>query len=164
MLPAGAHSVEVAVLDDAGNGSLYLRDLEVSNARTCSTSALPTYGIEEQRERAAKLQGRRDMIHTPTIHRWMAGWRFNLNGNVHQNWRLTASADTPRRPGEDLFSNFPGQSPDSLFGASIPTIIIRRSADDGESRNGANLGQVLRQSQHGRELRDVGQFQGRVFG
>src|SRR5260370_2259975 len=28
MLPAGAHSVEVAVLDDAGNGSLYLRDLE----------------------------------------------------------------------------------------------------------------------------------------
>src|SRR5947208_292381 len=28
ILPAGAHSVEVAVLDDAGNGSLYLRDLE----------------------------------------------------------------------------------------------------------------------------------------
>jgi len=28
MLPTGAHSVEVAVLDDAGNGSLYLRDLE----------------------------------------------------------------------------------------------------------------------------------------
>src|SRR5262249_12562841 len=28
ILPSGAHSVEVAVLDDAGNGSLYLRDLE----------------------------------------------------------------------------------------------------------------------------------------
>src|SRR5712672_4375429 len=28
VLPSGAHSVEVAVLDDAGNGSLYLRDLE----------------------------------------------------------------------------------------------------------------------------------------
>src|SRR6267154_4161968 len=28
ILPAGTHSVEVAVLDDAGNGSLYLRDLE----------------------------------------------------------------------------------------------------------------------------------------
>jgi len=28
ILPAGAHSVEVSVLDDAGNGSLYLRDLE----------------------------------------------------------------------------------------------------------------------------------------
>src|SRR5256712_8236511 len=29
ILPAGAHTVEVAVLDDAGNGSLYLRDLEL---------------------------------------------------------------------------------------------------------------------------------------
>src|SRR5438093_2190293 len=28
ILPTGAHTVEVAVLDDAGNGSLYLRDLE----------------------------------------------------------------------------------------------------------------------------------------
>ncbi|HUD70403.1 MAG TPA: OmpA family protein, partial [Dongiaceae bacterium] len=28
ILPSGAHTVEVAVLDDAGNGSLYLRDLE----------------------------------------------------------------------------------------------------------------------------------------
>src|SRR5262249_3893942 len=28
ILPAGTHTVEVAVLDDAGNGSLYLRDLE----------------------------------------------------------------------------------------------------------------------------------------
>jgi len=34
MLPAGAHSVEVAVLDDAATWS--------SNARTCSTLALPT--------------------------------------------------------------------------------------------------------------------------
>src|SRR4029077_15250995 len=29
ILPHGAHTVEVAVLDDAGNGSLYLRDLEL---------------------------------------------------------------------------------------------------------------------------------------
>src|SRR5262249_55621129 len=28
ILPTGTHTVEVAVLDDAGNGSLYLRDLE----------------------------------------------------------------------------------------------------------------------------------------
>ena len=28
ILPNGTHTVEVAVLDDAGNGSLYLRDLE----------------------------------------------------------------------------------------------------------------------------------------
>ena len=28
ILPAGAHTVEVAVLDEAGNGSVYLRDLE----------------------------------------------------------------------------------------------------------------------------------------
>src|SRR5262249_53111935 len=28
ILPAGTHTVEVAVLDDAGTGSLYLRDLE----------------------------------------------------------------------------------------------------------------------------------------
>ncbi len=28
VLPAGMHTVEVAVLDEAGNGTLYLRDLE----------------------------------------------------------------------------------------------------------------------------------------
>ncbi len=29
LLPAGLHSVEVAVLDDQGNGELFLRDLEL---------------------------------------------------------------------------------------------------------------------------------------
>ena len=28
ILPAGMHTVEVAVLDDAGNGAMFLRDLE----------------------------------------------------------------------------------------------------------------------------------------
>jgi hypothetical protein len=33
VLPSGAHSVEVAVLDDAGNGSLYLRDGKAAGRR-----------------------------------------------------------------------------------------------------------------------------------
>jgi len=53
---------------------------------------------------------------------------FYLNGNVHQNWRLTASADTREGPVKDLFSNFLAKSPESLFRRIDPDYITRRSA------------------------------------
>jgi len=50
---------------------------------------------------------------------------------VRQNWRLTASADTREGPVKDLFSNFLGKSPDSLFRRIDPDYYYPSFGDDG---------------------------------
>jgi len=56
---------------------------------------------------------------------------FYVNGNVRQNWRVTASADTREGPVKDLFSNFLGKSPDSLFRRIDPDYYYPSFGDDG---------------------------------
>src|SRR5207249_9696068 len=56
---------------------------------------------------------------------------FYLNGKVRQNWRLTASADTREGPVKDLFSNFLGKSPDSLFRRINPDYYYPSFGDEG---------------------------------
>jgi len=89
---------------------------------------------------------------------------FYLNGKVTQNWHLTASADTREGPVKDLFSNFLDKQPIRYSGASIPTIITRRSATTVCGRNCADSGQVLRQSEPRPGLWNVGQLQGCLRG
>ncbi len=165
ILPAGAHTVEVAVLDDAGNGSLYLRDLEFKRTRPVLRRRRRPHGV-----RRTARAGRSDLLqgeNAPQPYDSSLDGRlaFYVNGKVSENWRLTASADTREGPVKDLFSNFLDKSPDSLFRRidpdySLPDVRRRRC----RGRNGADPGQVLRQSEPWRELRDVGQLQGRLPG
>jgi len=54
---------------------------------------------------------------------------FYLNGNVRQNWRLDGERGYARRPGEGPVQQLSWPSrPIRYSGASIPTIITRRSA------------------------------------
>ena len=130
ILPAGAHTVEVSVLDDAGNGSLYLRDLEfkrndwfyvgvadvtVSENRTNGPADL-LQGQNAPRDYDSTLDGR---------------LAFYVNGKFSEHWRLTASADTREGPVEDLFSNFLDKSPDSLFRRIDPDNHYPTFGDDG---------------------------------
>jgi flagellar motor protein MotB len=130
VLPAGAHTVEVAVLDDAGNGSLYLRDLEfkrndwfyvgiadltLSETRSNGPVEL-LQGDDAPRDYDSSVDGR---------------LAFYLNGKVGDQWRVTASADTREAPLEDLFSNFLDKSPDSLFRRIDPDNHYPTFGDDG---------------------------------
>jgi flagellar motor protein MotB len=129
VLPNGAHTVEVAVLDDAGNGSLYLRDLEFKRTDlffvgvadlTVSKNSVTRAALLQQGENAAQpldssLDGR---------------LAFYMNGKVSQNWHLTASADTREGPVKDLFSNFLNKSPDSLFRRINPDYFYPSFGDD----------------------------------
>ena len=130
ILPAGAHTVEVAVLDDAGNGSLYLRDLEfrrrdlfyvgladvtMSDSRTNGPADL-LQGANAPRDYDSNLDGR---------------LAFYLNGKLSEHWRVTASADTREGPIEDLFSNFLDKTPDSLFRRIDPDNHYPTFGDDG---------------------------------
>jgi hypothetical protein len=130
VLPSGAHSVEVAVLDDAGNGSLYLRDLEFKRTDLFYVGIADLTLSKNSASAPAKLQEGENDPH-PYESSLDGRLAFYLNGNVRQNWRLTASADTREGPVKDLFSNFLGKSPDSLFRRIDPDYYYPSFGDDG---------------------------------
>ena len=130
ILPTGTHTVEVAVLDDAGNGSLYLRDLEF--ART----DLFYVGVADITVSENRANGPVDLLQGANAPQpydsWLAGrLAFYVNGHVSKRWRLTASADTREGPVKDLFSNFLNKSPDSLFRRIDPDYSYPTFGDDG---------------------------------
>src|SRR5207302_10484948 len=105
VLPSGAHPVEVAVLDEEGNVTLYLRDLEFKpNDRFYVGMADLTVSKS----------------HTGTAERLMQGANapYDYNASVAgslsffvtrkfgDDWRVTASADTREEPVKNLVSNF----------------------------------------------------------
>ena len=132
ILPQGTHTVEVAVLDAAGNGSLYLRDLEFKRSRDLFYVGVADVTVSENRASGPVdlLQGAND----PQPYDSSLGGRlaFFVNGQISETWRLTASADTLEGPVKDLFSNFLDKSPDSLFRRIDPDYYYPTFGDDGE--------------------------------
>src|SRR6185369_60383 len=114
ILRDGTHTVEVAALDDAGNGSLYLRDLEFKR-RDLFYVGVADVTLSKNRANGpvSLMQGANSLQpYDSTLDGRLA---FYVNGKVRDNWRLTTSADTREGPMKDLFSNFLDKSPDSLF-------------------------------------------------
>jgi len=114
ILPSGLHTVEVAVLDEAGNGSLYLRDLEFKR-RDLFYVGIADVTLSENRANGPVDLVQGENAPQPYDSSLDGRLAFYVNGRVSENWRLTASADTREGPVEDLFSNFLDKSPDSLF-------------------------------------------------
>src|SRR5206468_445759 len=83
---AGAHSVEVAVLDDAGNGSLYLRDLEFKRTDLFYVGVADLTVSKNSASAPAKLQ---EGENNPQPYNSSLDGRlaFYLNGNMHEQWR-----------------------------------------------------------------------------
>ena len=130
ILPNGTHTVEVAVLDDAGNGSLYLRDLEFKGRDLFYVGfADVTVSKNSAAGPVNLLQGQNaPQPYDSSLDGRLA---FYLNGKVNEHWRLTASADTREGPMKDLFSNFLDKSPDSLFRRIDPDYYYPTFGDDG---------------------------------
>src|SRR5205809_3771129 len=129
-LPNGTHPVEVAVLDDAGNGSLYLRDLEFKR-RDLFYVGVADITVSGSRSNGpiGLLQGQNaPQPYDSSLDGRLA---FYVNGKVSERWRLTASADTREGPVKDLFSNFLNKSPDSLFRRIDPDYHYPTFGDDG---------------------------------
>ncbi|MGH9870032.1 MAG: OmpA family protein [Candidatus Polarisedimenticolia bacterium] len=129
VLPNGAHTVEVAVLDEAGNGSLYLRDLEFK-PRDLFYVGIADVTFSENRSNGPvdELQGE----NAPQPWDSSADGRlaFFVNGKISDRWRLTTSADTREGPVEDLFSNFLDKSPEALFRRIDPDYTYPTFGDD----------------------------------
>ena len=130
ILPNGAHTVEVAVLDDTGSGSLYLRDLEFKKKDLFYVGVADlTFSQHSSSGPVDDLQG--DNAPQPWNSRADGRLAFYLNGKISDEWRLTTSADTREAPFKDLFSNFLDKSPGSLFRRIDPDYTYPTFGDDG---------------------------------
>ncbi len=114
ILPQGAHTVEVALLDKDGAGELYLRDLEFTdNDWFYVGMADLTMSSSEASGPIDLMQGANSQYdYDSTLDGRLA---FFVNGKFGDDWRVTASADTREGPLENIFSNFLDKSPDMLF-------------------------------------------------
>jgi flagellar motor protein MotB/opacity protein-like surface antigen len=129
ILPEGAHTVEVAMLDAEGSGEMYLRDLEFKTKDwfyvgmadlTLSESSASgpidlLQGLNAEADPNSSVDGR---------------LAFFVNGKFGDHWKLTASADTREGSIDDIFSNFMDKSPDSLFRRMDPDYYYPTFGDD----------------------------------
>ncbi len=158
ILPDGTHTVEVAVVDQAGNGSLYLRDLEFKRRDVFYTGIADlTVSGDRATGPASLLQGQNapQPFDSPVDGRLA----FYLNGKVSSRWRLTASTDTREGPIKDLFSNFLDKSPDSLFRRIDPDYYYPTFGDDGTVKEMApTLGKFYVKASRGEDYAQWGNF------
>ncbi|HZF73125.1 MAG TPA: OmpA family protein, partial [Gemmatimonadaceae bacterium] len=155
ILPAGTHTVEVAVLDDGGNGSLYLRDLEFKR-RDLFYVGMADFTVSPNSGPANPLQGQNALQPNDLFDGRLA---FFVNGRVSDRWHLTASADTREGPVKNLFSNFLDKSPDSLFRRIDPDYYYPTFGDNGVVTEMApTLGKFFVKASHGESYAMWGNF------
>jgi flagellar motor protein MotB len=130
ILPTGLHTVEVAVLDDGGNGELFLRDFEFrDNDWFYVGTADLTVSSDSTSGPAADLEG----ANTPYDYDSAVDGRlaFYVSGEFGDDYRLTASADTREQAIGEMFTNFLDKSPESLFRRIDPDYYYPTFGDDG---------------------------------
>jgi flagellar motor protein MotB len=159
ILPSGVHTVEVAVLDDQGNGELYLRDIELErNDWFYVGMADLTLNSNDTNGPIELLQGENSTYDFDSSAD--ARLAFYVNGKFNDGWNLTASADTRDEPLSDLFSNFLDKSPDSLFRRIDPDYHFPTFGDDGTVEEMApTLGKFYVKVGHGENYGEWGNFQ-----
>ncbi len=114
ILPEGIHTVEVAVLDESGNGELFLRDLELKERDWF------TVGIADLTLSQDKTEGPADEV-APDKSRYSKDSNiegrlaYYTTGKFRNGWTLTSSADTREGPVDEIFSNYLDKSPDAVF-------------------------------------------------
>ena len=129
VLPEGAHTVEVAVVDDAGRGEAYLRDVAFdSNDWFYVGMADLTLSTGSSNGPLDELTGNNAPYELDSS----ADGRlaFFVNGKFGNKWRLTAAADTREEPIEDLFKNFTRKTPDALLRRLDPDYHYPTFGDD----------------------------------
>lgn len=130
ILPPGLHTVEVAVLDSAGNGQLFLRDLELRRSDWFYVAIADVTAAKDKTNGPAKLVTG-DATHYESEFNIDGRLAFYTRGKFGDGWRLTSSADTREGPFEDMFSNFLDKSPGALFRRLDPDYHYPTFGDDG---------------------------------
>jgi flagellar motor protein MotB len=129
VLPTGAHTVEVAVLDAEGNGTLYLRDLEFKPTDRFYVGMADLTVAKNHADPPQRLMTGANAPYDYNAS--VAGsLSFFATQKFANDWRVTASADTREEPVKNLFSNFLNKAPDSLFRRIDPAYYYPTFGDD----------------------------------
>jgi outer membrane protein OmpA-like peptidoglycan-associated protein len=114
ILPAGPHTVEVAIKDKDGTGATFRRNLSIADHDWFYIAMADlTVGHDRTTGPAALVTEDTNHYNNET---WVDGrGAFYLKGKIKGEYLLTASADTREQPFKDLFSNFQTKNPDYLL-------------------------------------------------
>lgn len=110
IIPRGLHTIEVAVLDDAGKGKIYRRDLRLPNRDWFVVGMVDVTIGEQNTTGPAQLATgeERDYDDDSYIDGRIS---FYARGELDDNYRVTASMDTGEEAIDSLFSNFNEKDP-----------------------------------------------------
>ncbi|HEX9135857.1 MAG TPA: flagellar motor protein MotB, partial [Nitrospirota bacterium] len=136
ILPPGMHTVEVAILDQSGNGDLFLRDLDLKKNDWFYVGIADVTVARDSTSGPAKLVTN-DQTHYNNELSYDGRLAFYTKGKFGEGWELTSSADTLEGPVEDIFSNIGDRSPGSLFRRIDPQYVYPTFGDDSSVEEGA---------------------------
>ncbi len=114
ILPEGLHTVELAVLDQTGNGELFLRDLALDKSDWFTVGIADLTASANITNGPAKLLAPDNPRYSEDIS-LQGRLAFYTSGKLASGWAVTASADTREGPLDEIFSNFMDKSTDALF-------------------------------------------------
>ncbi len=129
ILPDGLHTVEVAVVDEQGNGELFQRDLEFERNDWFYVGMADITASANDTNGPAELMAP-DKGHYDDDLSVDGRLAFYTRGKFADDWKLTASADTLEGPIDDMFSNFMDKSPDAMFRRIDPDYYYPTYGDD----------------------------------
>jgi flagellar motor protein MotB len=129
ILPPGLHTVEVGVLDRAGNGQLFLRDLQLKRTDWFYVGIADVTVAKDKTTGPAELVTG-DQTHYNNDINVDGRLAFYAKGRFRDGWQLTTSADTREGPVKDLFSNFLDKQPEALFRRLDPDLYYPTFGDD----------------------------------
>ena len=129
ILPSGLHTLEVSILNESGNGELYLRDLELKSNDWFFVGIADITASTDATNGPASLISPND-VHYDNDLNTDGRLAFYTKGKFLNNWSLIASADTREGPLNNIFSNFMNKSPDAVFRRIDPDYYYPTFGDD----------------------------------
>lgn len=136
LLPAGLHTVEVAVLDEQGDGELFWRDLRFRKNDWFYVGIADLTIARDDTNGPAKIVTQDD-AHYDNDLSVDGRLAFFTRGKFGDDWSLTASADTREGEIDEIFSNFMDKSPEAMFRRIDPDYYYPTFGDDSTVEEGA---------------------------
>ncbi|MGB5584969.1 MAG: OmpA family protein [Gammaproteobacteria bacterium] len=110
----GYHTVEVAVLDSAGNGELYMREMQLKKNDWFYVGIADFTLVKDSTNGPAELVTGDETSYDNDLN--VDGrLAYYTNGKFGNDWQLVSSADTREGPVDELFTNFVEKDPQALF-------------------------------------------------
>jgi len=158
LFPRGLHTIEVAVLDEEGNGELFLRDMEFAKNDWFYVGVGDVTAAFDDTTGPARLVTKDEDEFNNDIN-VLGRFAYYVEGAFGDNWQLISSADTQEGPVDELFSNFLEKNPQALLRRLDPDLFYPTFADDSTLEERApTSGKLYLRLQHDNSYGILGNF------